>query len=59
MTYTTWDEMLKAAVDIECITGMTLPELRNKFAAGYTLQAPKVKYGLCPEHESDLELLPR
>ena len=48
MEYTYLD-YAKASHDIEYITGMSLPELRDKLAAGYTLQAPKIKYGLCPE----------
>lgn len=47
MEYTALDYR-KAEADIEYITGMSLIELRDKLAEGYVLQAPKVKYRLCP-----------
>lgn len=40
----TWDrvaELDQLATEIQVLTGFTLEELKNLFAAGYTLQAPK------------------
>lgn len=40
----TWDrvaELDRLATEIQVLTGFTLEELKNLFAAGYTLQAPK------------------
>lgn len=34
---------------MEYITGMNIIELRDKLAAGYTLQPPKQYKALCPE----------
>lgn len=40
----TWDrvaELDRLATEIQVLTGFTLEELKNLFAAGYTLEAPK------------------
>lgn len=39
-----WDriaELDRLATEIQVLTGFTLEELKNLFAAGYTLKAPK------------------